>query len=100
MLAESTVVHRWLRIRVGHSETLAHIIDDKTGKSNWEEYWTAGAEEEGDIDNVDYEGQAVVDMEQGSRVNSLIFHDRLSMSFLSIARAERSLVNHTLNVPD
>ena len=100
MLRQSTVVHGWLGVRVGHPQALRHVSDKQADQRDGEEEWLSSSEQEGHKDDVDDESQSIMDEELGSAIDCLKLGNSLCISLAFVARADRSLVNHALHVPD
>ena len=100
MLRQSTVVHGRLGVRVGHPQALRHVSNEQTDQRNREEKWLSSSEQEGHKDDVDDESQSVVDEELGSAINRLKLGNSLCIGLAFVARADRSLINHALHMPD
>ena len=60
----------------------------------------SSSEQEGHKDDVNDESQSVVDEELGPAVNCLELGNSLCISLAFVARADRSLINHALHMPD
>ena len=87
VLAEATIVHGWLRVRVGHPESLTDVVKAETKQGNREENGHGRSVQEGYEDDIDDESDAVVDEEGGSRVECLELHNCFGTGLRNVARA-------------
>jgi len=66
VLTETAVVHRWLLIRVRHSDSLTHVVEDDACESNHEKKGHAWAKQERQVDQIDDKGEAIMGIEKRS----------------------------------